>query len=1166
MSSGYPKMGWFADGYRGKLMLIGLDVGSTTIKAIVFDLETDRVLWKSYERHETRQPEKTLEYLQRIQAQFPDIANEDIQVFMTGSGADPLCDIVGARFVQEVNAVTIAVDHFYPDTGSVIELGGQDAKIIVFQEGELAGERRAITSMNDKCASGTGATIDKCLVKVGLLPEQLATIKFDASRLHHVAAKCGVFAETDVTNLIKAGLPADEVMNSLADAIVHQNLSVLTRGNTLRARVLLLGGPNTFLPFLQECWRFRISETWDQRGYEYDRTRSIEELVVVPDDGQYFAAYGAVLFGGAGRGQAERVCYRGTEALQAYCTTGRAVRLGAGTGPPLFETPDDIRPFLDQYEVASYVPPCLIPGQVVKAVIGLDAGSTSTKAVLVDEQGDVLRKAYRLSQGNPIQDTKEILAELKATIEADGAQLEVLGFGATGYAAPVLSETLQADVNIVETVAHMMAAVTCFPDADVVCDIGGQDIKVLFLQNGDVKDFRLSNQCSAGNGMLLQSMANQFGIPISDYAETAFRATLSPTYSYGCAVFLDTDRVNFQREGYSKEELLAGLALVLPKNIWQYVVGVPRLAELGTNFVLQGGTQKNMAAVKAQVDYILERVPNARVVVHPHCGEAGAIGTAMETLRVVQTRGESTFIGIERAINLEYQTKNDESTRCTACTNQCTRTFIDTRNRDGDAVRYIAGFSCEKGTVESKEALKAITRQRKGLQSRFPNLAEVESELVFRRRCDALPLPEGGTPTRDIKVHSNWVGRIRRIPVVRGFSRSPDASLEYRTKLRIGFPRVLNLYTVAPLFSCYFNTLGLPRNHLIWSEPTSEELFAKGGKYGSVDPCYPSKVVQAHIHNLLFEKHPGKRTGPLNYIFFPCLTHVPSFLTNVRDNTCCNVAAGTPKVIRAAFTKEVDFFDRAGIQYVDNVLNLTEPHLFNEQMWRAWGERLRITRDEHDFAIDQAWQALADFDHKLQSQGREILEQIESEGRMAVLLLGRPYHADPGINHGIPDELQALGYPVLTVRSIPKDPDWLKRFFATDFRQGHIEDVFDIRDVWPENFSANSAQKIWATKFAARHPNLAVLDLSSFKCGHDAPTYGIMEAILKASDTPRLIMHDLDANKAVGSIAIRTRTFAYTLSRRAEEIQYRVSKPERRVRTEMLDHRLNVSLATGSVN
>jgi hypothetical protein len=197
---------------------------------------------------------------------------------------------------------------------------------------------------------------------------------------------------------------------------------------------------------------------------------------------------------------------------------------------------------------------------------------------------------------------------------------------------------LRADVNIVETVAHMMSAVKFFGDVDVICDIGGQDIKVLFMKNGDIANFRLSNSCSAGNGMLLQAMADQFGLKVTEYADTAFAAELAPKFSYGCAVFLDTDRVNFQKEGFSKEELLAGLAQVLPKNVWQYVVQIPRLASLGTRYVLQGGTQYNLAAVKAQVDYIKERVPGAQVFVHPHTGEAGALGAAFETLRVVKRR------------------------------------------------------------------------------------------------------------------------------------------------------------------------------------------------------------------------------------------------------------------------------------------------------------------------------------------------------------------------------------------------------------------------------------------------------------------------------------------------------------------------------------------------
>src|SRR5207248_1676168 len=276
---------------------------------------------------------------------------------------------------------------------------------------------------------------------------------------------------------------------------------------------------------------------------------------------------------------------------------------------------------------------------------------------------------------------------------------------------------------------------------------GGQDIKVLFMKNGDIQNFKLSNACSAGNGMLLQAMADQFGIPVTEYAQHAFSAELAPKFSYGGAVFLDSDRVTFPKEGYQKEELLAGLAQVLPKNVWQYVVQIPRLASLGRTFVLQGGTQYNLAAVKAQVDYIKARVPGAEVFVHPHAGEAGAIGAAIETLRRFRRGGKTRFVGIDAALTLDYRTTNDESTVCHFCPNACKRTFIDSTRPDGSTARYISGFSCEKGTVESKEAMLAIMAERKAIAAAFPNLVDYESKRAFVHFYDPEPMPDAGTPT-----------------------------------------------------------------------------------------------------------------------------------------------------------------------------------------------------------------------------------------------------------------------------------------------------------------------------------------------------------------------------------------------------------------------------------
>ena len=1118
-------------------LAIGMDVGSTTVKAVVVNPANKEILWSDYQRHHTKQPEYVLSMLEAITLAFPEQAIEKggggWKMFLTGSGSGPLCAVTGGKFVQEVNAVTLAVEHLHPDCGSVVELGGQDAKIIMFKGKEDSDEKTATASMNDKCASGTGATIDKCFLKVNAPPELVTSLRFDDSKLHHVAAKCGVFAETDIVNLIKNGIPANEVLCSLADAIVLQNLSVLTRGGTLKHKVCLLGGPNTYLPFLQDCWRLRIPQTWDERGYAYPKDIPIEELIFVPENAQYYAAQGAVLFGLHEEDHIGN--WTGLDALREYITTGRKARLGETAGPPLAKDDAELTDFRDLYKIPKFIPATFEPGQEVRCVIGLDGGSTSSKAVLCDEDGKILVKAYQLSKGNPILDTKELLTQLRDYVEVDQkAKLKVLGFGATGYAADVLQECVRADVNIVETVAHMMSAVHFFGDVDVICDIGGQDIKVLFMKNGDIANFRLSNSCSAGNGMLLQATADSFGVKVTDFADVAFKAELAPKFSYGCAVFLDTDRVNFQKEGYSKEEMLAGLAQVLPKNVWQYVVQIPRMAALGTKFVLQGGTQYNLAAVKAQVDYIKERVPGAQVFVHPHTGEAGAIGAAMETLRVVKRKGSSSYIGIEETLALEYWTKNDEETVCHFCPNECKRTFIDTKRPDGSTSRYIAGFSCEKGTVESKEAMLALVADRKKIAQEFPNCVDYEAKKAFMHFYKPEPMPLHDSPVKDTEVKKGILG-TRRVVVTRPFVRSSDESWKARRKTRIGMPRVLNMYTTAPWFRTYFEVLGIQKQHVVFSEATTEEMWVEGGKYGSIDPCYPSKVAQAHIHNLLFHEHTEKK--PLTYIFFPILTHVTSFVADTMDNASCPIVAGAPDVMKAAFTKEVDFFATRGIEYLDPALSFVEPTLVARRMFECFGPRLGITEDENDFACKEAWKAFNIFEADVQEKGRAILETVEAEDRVAILLLGRPYHSDPGLNHGIPEEFQVLGYPILSIRSIPKDREYLDRYYKDELDKGIIKTPLELNHVWPENYSANSAQKVWGASFASHHPNVVVLDLSSFKCGHDAPTFGLIDSIIEKSKTPYAALHDIDANKPSGSIKIRVKTYAHALKLHEERLE-----------------------------
>jgi predicted nucleotide-binding protein (sugar kinase/HSP70/actin superfamily) len=524
------------------------------------------------------------------------------------------------------------------------------------------------------------------------------------------------------------------------------------------------------------------------------------------------------------------------------------------------------------------------------------------------------------------------------------------------------------------------------------------------------------------------------------------------------------------------------------------------------------------------------------VFVHPHTGEAGAIGAAMETLRVVKRKGSSTFIGIDAAIALEYTSKNDVETVCHFCPNECKRTFIDTRRPDGTTSRYIAGFSCEKGTVESKEAMLALVGERKKIAQEFPNLVDYESKKAFMHFYDAAPMPEDGSPIKAIELQKGILG-MRRVEVTRPFKRSSPESWAKRKKVRIGIPRVLNLYSTAPWFRTYFETIGISKHCVIFSEATTEEMWVEGGKYGSIDPCYPSKVAQAHIHHLLFHAHAPEDRKPLSYIFFPILTHVNNFVTDTMDNASCPIVAGAPDVMKAAFTKEVDFFATRGIEFLDPSVSFEEPTLMARRMFETFGPRLGITEDENDFACKEAWRAQAIFDKDVESKGRAILETVEAEDRVAILMIGRPYHSDPGLNHGIPEEFQVLGYPILSVRSIPKDREYLDRYYKEELEKGIIKTPLELNHVWPENYSVNSAQKVWAASFAAHHPNVVVLDLSSFKCGHDAPTYGLIDSIIEKSKTPYAALHDIDANKPSGSIKIRVKTYAHALKLHEERLE-----------------------------
>ncbi len=1119
--------------------LLGLDIGSTAVKVVVIDAGTGAPVWFEYRRHESRPEGRLLESLTRLEREV-NLGPGNCLAYATGAGAAAIAPQVGARLVQEVAAVALLAERRFPDARAVVELGGQDAKIVLFEA--HAGRMRKIVSMNDKCAGGTGAVIDKIGAKLRIPAEAVGALAYDGRTVYPIAGKCGVFAETDINGYQKRGVPAEELMASLFDAIVLQNLAVLARGNTLLPQVLLVGGPHAFIRGLREAWRAHLGRLWAERGLGSGSPADLDRRVFAPPDAEYFGALGAIELGRQDEGALPE--YEGTGQLAAAVKASAASTRPHGL-PGLARSGQDLDAFKAAYVRPPWTPPAVVAGSRIAGFIGLDAGSTSTKAVLLSPDGDVLAKAYQLSGGNPIADGIEMFRALRRSVEAPGASLDIRGLVTTGYAKDILKEVFCADAALVETVAHAESAIQLYGAPDVIVDVGGQDIKIIVLSNGRVKDFRLNTQCSAGNGYFLQAISGNFGYRVEDFADAALAAAEMPEFGYGCVLFLQSEIANVQRRGWRPEEVLAGLAAVLPKNVFLYVAKAPNLARLGTRFILQGGTQRNLAAVKAQVDFIRESFRgqdrDPEIVLHRHAGEAGAIGAGLEAIRLWREGRRTTFIGLDAAERVSFRTTCDETTRCHYCRNECLRTFIDVWSApaagigapavppDGAAVRRLIVASCEQGSAGDADRMREIKAAIDTVKAATPNLVTIAAREVFR--------PPRPASVADSPPARAWTpaARARRALMAR------------RAELRVGIPRVFNAFSHAPLFSGYLESLGVQPRNIVYSDYTSTDLYRAGASRGAIDPCFPSKAALAHVYQLLHAKHARR---PIHCLFFPMVEVLPGWSATALGSFACPTVALTPQTVRAALTKESDVFRTLGVAYLDPLLNLSDRPLLLRQLFDTWAPWLGLGWEEHVRAVEAGFAALAAYERRIRRQARAVLDDLERDDRIGIVILGRPYHHDPGFNHGIPEEMQKLGYPVFSQSTLPDDADLLDRLFGEEIRGGVIRDAFDISDVWKNSFSASSNLKIWAAKFTARHPNLVAVELSNFKCGHDAPIYATIEAIVEQSGTPYFAFKDIDENRPAGAIKLRIETMDYALRR------YRAALVQRRERERAIDRRV----------
>jgi predicted CoA-substrate-specific enzyme activase len=716
---------------------LGIDVGSTTVKAVL--AESDRLLWQAYRRHHTKQAETVLEFLEHMEKECALQPGRDVILF-TGSGSGFIAPLVGGRFVQEVVAVAAAVERFHPHVNFVSEIGGEDMKTIFFTTSANGKSKQVY--MQSACSGGTGTFIEKTARKLNVTPESLARMNCDGLPLHKISSKCGIFAEADANTLIKGGVTAEEVVASLFEAVVYQNLATLTKGNTPLPEVLLLGGPNLFFKGLQQAWRRNLAALWADRRIVCDR--DADALIHIPAEALYYASLGCIEI--AKHSGAATNYYSGTSELRRWIEHGQHEEKAKQGGKALVSGDAELEGFLRKYVTKrpsvetplERSDPQESEDAATPVLVGCDFGSTTAKAVVLAADKTLLFSCYAPSRGNPIEDAKDLLRQIRqAGFESIGA------LALTGYGKDLLNDILGADVSVVETVAHARAALHFFPDADVICDVGGCDIKVMILRNGTVADFRLNSQCSSGNGAFLQGVAERYGVPLENYAERAFRAKSLPQLAMGCGVFLQSDIVNQQRKGWSADEIMASLAAVLPLNVWVYACQLQNLRAVGRKFVLQGGTHRNAAVVKAQVDFITGKVPDAEIVIHPYSGEAGAIGAAL--CAGDAACGKSRFRGFAAIEALTYRATTNDQTICHWCSCNCKRTFIDVQllgaaGRPWSKIpvpqgfeRVISGNSCPKGLVEDVNEMRTVKARIEEAKRAYPNVAEMVRATAFRR-------------------------------------------------------------------------------------------------------------------------------------------------------------------------------------------------------------------------------------------------------------------------------------------------------------------------------------------------------------------------------------------------------------------------------------------------
>ena len=631
---------------------IGIDIGSTTVKVVVLD-EQNKLLFRSYERHYSKTRERACETLHSIEDM---LKGQDVRLVITGSAGLGVAKASNIDFVQEVYATAAAVREYYPDTDAVIELGGEDAKIIFF--GGALEER-----MNGSCAGGTGAFIDQMATLMNVSVDELDALSLKHEKIYPIASRCGVFAKSDIQPILNQGGRKEDVAASIFQAVVDQTVAGLTQGRELKGKIVFLGGPLHFIQGLRQ----RFVETLHLDA----------EHAIFPEDGDCFAGIGAALC-------ATDYPARPFEEVLKLLEESVDAKTTVDTMPPLFTDQKDYDAFLDRHN-ANHPPEVDVNTYTGPAWLGIDAGSTTTKMALITADGGLLYTYYHSNQGNPVA---IVLEQMKKIYALCGDRIQIKGAAVTGYGEELIKNAFSCDLGLVETVAHYNAAAHFNPDVDFIIDIGGQDMKCFKIRNGAVDSIMLNEACSSGCGSFIETFAKALGYDIATFSKLGLFSPHPVNLGSRCTVFMNSSVKQAQKDGASVEDISAGLSISIVKNAVYKVIRAANADDLGKHIVVQGGTFLNDAVLRA---FELEL---GRNVTRPTiAGLMGAFGAALaaRNLHLEQS-------AILDAKALETFTHTAKPVTCGLCTNHCSLTV----NQFDGGRRFISGNRCSRPLGKEK--------------------------------------------------------------------------------------------------------------------------------------------------------------------------------------------------------------------------------------------------------------------------------------------------------------------------------------------------------------------------------------------------------------------------------------------------------------------------------